>query len=217
MEARGRSPRRSRPRARTGLRGASASLLGLVLSLWVAPGCRALREASDRGQRILESPGVRPGKVLALVGAIPGAAVGVPLTAVLVPTLPFPGLVYPASPEQDISMPVLFAPLDIGIGLGAFILSAPLLVFDPDLGTTREPSEWPAPRPTIPGRSPGLSDARTVETPYPPPAPPNPSPLPPEPPPEAKPPAAPEEPAGKAEAPPPPPPPPPPEEPAPKG
>jgi hypothetical protein len=117
-----------------------------VVFLGALAGCRSVRGTADRGQRIVEQPVMNPSKVAASIGAIPGYAVGMPLSILLLPTLPFSSLTYHSSPEKDIPMPILFAPLDIGSGLGAYAFAAPFTLFRPELGTVDQPTEWPPAR-----------------------------------------------------------------------
>jgi hypothetical protein len=142
------------------------SLPLVVLALLLAPlgGCRSLRDGTDRGGRILDLPGPRPVKVVAMLGSLPGLAIAVPITILLMPTLPFqsdPDLTYTSSPEHDIRMPIVNAPCEYGSGLGAFILSSPFLLGNSRLGAYGEPSEWP---PAREWRGPEASPGRVVWT-----------------------------------------------------
>ena len=144
----------------------SPSVLLAVLALLVVPlcGCRSVREAADRGGRILDLPGPRPVKVVAMLGSLPGHAIALPITILLMPTLPFqsdPDLTYTSSPEHDIRMPIVNAPSEYGGGLGAFILSSPFLLGNSRLGAYGEPSEWP---PAREWRGPEASPGRVIWT-----------------------------------------------------
>ena len=114
-------------------------------------GCQTVRATADRGQRILDTPTTRPAQVLAFIGAIPGIAAAVPFTLALLPTVPLQDarcgcFRYHSSPDHDIPLTVAFAPIEIGAGLTAFIVSSPFLLANPRLGDPGEPSEWPPPR-----------------------------------------------------------------------
>jgi hypothetical protein len=158
----------------------SRSRMALVLLLGAAmtapaAGCKSVRKGADRGQRILEVPGPRPAKFAGLVGAVAGAAVAVPITVVLLPTLPFqqtPCMRYQSSPEHDISMPIVNAPLEYGMGLGALVTASPFFLFNPNAGKPGD-GEWPPSREWRSfERPPGTVVEPSATPPSPPPPPP---------------------------------------------
>jgi hypothetical protein len=128
--------------------------LALAVVLWFSPavlvsgGC-ACREAADRGHRLLDRQGLPLSKLFAMAGAVPGSAAAVPVTVALLPTGLFPGLRYRSSPDHDISMPILFAPLELGGGLGAYLLGTPFRPLDRLFWPMKEFP--PAPRPEAAG------------------------------------------------------------------
>jgi len=119
-----------------------AALLTVAL-LPLLAGCGFLRDVADRGNRVTEVPGMRPAKFSAMVGFAAGSLVGLPITVILLPTYPFESLTYPSSPQHDISMPILQAPVEIAGGIGAFLLYLPFYPLKPTLGLPDGPSDLP--------------------------------------------------------------------------
>src|SRR5262245_31933778 len=98
----------------------------ILLTALLAAGCQACRKASDTGHRLLDRDGLPPQKFLALLGAMPGYAVAIPVGLVMVPTYFFEDLHYPSGPDHDAEMPLVFAPFELSGGVGAWLLGRPL-------------------------------------------------------------------------------------------
>jgi hypothetical protein len=103
---------------------------GVLLAVFLAllpllAGCGAVRRGADLGHRIIDRNGLPPAKLTGLAGAGVGYAAGLPLAVLLLPTYPFERLQYPSGPDHDLPMPILFAPVEIGGGLGALIAGGP--------------------------------------------------------------------------------------------
>jgi len=122
--------------------------VALIAALAFLGGCSAVQDASNAGHRVLEAPGKRPAKLFGMLGTAAGYVVATPFTILLLPTLPFKGLTYRSSPQQDIEMPILFAPMDYCGGLGTIVAASPFLLIDHALErpTLKEQSEWPEDR-----------------------------------------------------------------------
>jgi hypothetical protein len=103
----------------------SAVLVAVVL----ASGCKSVRSGADLGHRVLDQPGLPASKFLGMIGATAGGLVAAPITVLFLPTYMFPKLGYRSAPDHDLWMPIVFAPAELSMGLGALVTSCLALPF----------------------------------------------------------------------------------------